>query len=306
MNTCAAILLAVLLSVFGIASVGVMRQGPDVAPAPSAVTAPNGYFTADTTIIPAGGCVTLAWSKPGASSVMLSGSNWPDATTQPVGLTGSTIVCPSAALNYVPNVPVDYILITFYPDGTTTTEIITITYSDFYPPATPTPAAMPPTPLVPSLPATLPPSQASVTPLPIIASVHFQNFERGFMLQLAGADCVYVYATVPAEGILMGDPGTGYQYCTPVAGLPDNPFPAAPPGLLSPSGDFGKIWGYYAWIQDAIGFATAADFYYDGIVPPAESSLGGGPFYLPIVTLPDGRQLYCGSRAATAYTCQLR
>ena len=297
MNACAAIVLAVLLSVFGIASVGVMQQGPDVPPA---VTAPDGYFTADTTVIPAGGCVTLAWSKPGASSAMLSSSNWPDATYEPVDLSGSSVVCPSAALNYVPNVPVDYILITFYPDGTTTSETITITYSDFYPPATPTPSTLvPPSP-------TLPPSQASVTPLPVIASVHFQNFERGFMLQLAGADCVYVYATVPTEGILMGDPGTGYHYCTPVAGLPDNPFPAAPPGLLSPSGDFGKIWGYYAWIQDAIGFATAADFYYDGIVPPAENSLGGGPFYLPIVTLPDGRQLYCGSRAATAYTCQLR
>lgn len=311
MQACATLFLLIVLAIFGTASIGVLGEmegvpGEAVVETEAPISA--GYFTADTTVIPAGGCVTLSWSKPGAESVLLLPGNGPAGYQETVASTGATTVCPSAALNYVPGVPVDYTLITTYPDGVTTTEIITITYLDTLATFTPTaiPIGMIPSVPPPPPPVTALPSTPDVTPLPLSISVHFQNFERGFMVQLAGQDCVYIFGTSPNEGIVMPDPGTGYQYCTPVAGLPDNALTAAPPGLIAPDGDFGKVWGYYIWVNEAIGFATAEDFYYDGVIPPSERVIDGGVFYSPVITLPDGRQLYCGSRGATASTCLLR
>lgn len=171
MQACATLFLLIVLAIFGTASFGVLGEmegvpGEAVIETEAPISA--GYFTADTTVIPAGGCVTLSWSKPGAESVLLLPGNGPVGYQETVASTGATTVCPSAALNYVPGVPVDYTLMTTYPDGVTTTEIITVTYLDIPATFTPTPfpiGMMPTAPLPPPL--TPPPPMQSATPLPV-------------------------------------------------------------------------------------------------------------------------------------------
>lgn len=164
----------------------------------------------------------------------------------------------------------------------------------------------------------LPTEPPASTEIPVEVPVLYQAFERGFMLQGEVSNfgdtiqCAFVFSTTPTPdepdgSILMPQSTNGYQYCTQYGSLPENPMTdGAPAGLLIPVAGFGRIWGAYESVRTALGYATAEAFTYMGVVPPSESSLGGGPFYTPIITLPDGRALYCGTRGATAGDCDVR
>lgn len=133
----------------------------------------------------------------------------------------------------------------------------------------------------------------------------YQSFERGFMVRNAGANCVYAYSE-QTRNIILG-PNGSYHYCIEFDALPETPAGSPPPeGLIEPAGPFGRVWGFYPSVREALGWATAPEQTYTGQMPPLESSLGGGPFSMPQAPLPDGRVLYCGMRAATAGTCSIR
>jgi hypothetical protein len=118
---------------------------PTFMPPPASAT-PAGnyiaYFTADTVVIPAGGCVNLAWLVVGARRVTLLGSNWPSPTPADVENPGTATVCPSAAGGYVPGEPVTYTLGAVFLDGSTDSRAIVITY-ETQPSASPSPTFTP-------------------------------------------------------------------------------------------------------------------------------------------------------------------
>ncbi len=295
-------------------AVGEYNGSPAATMTPTAGTTP--YFTSDTNVIPAGGCVTLSWSVPGAAQVTLTGSNWPEAAQEIVRNTGTTQVCPSAAIRYVPGEPVHYTLNVRYSDARQETRTVTITYEDAVT-AIPLPSPTTPlviatfTPIAPAPGATT--SQGSTpTPLPVIA--RYQPFERGFMVQRAGEGCVLVFSTQPTENGPTGSiviprarralPFGEYNYCTPFDKLPENSIGGAPPaGLLMPGGVFGQIWGYYEEVRGTLGYATEKDRLYMAPLPLQMPGISGAPWATAIVTLPDGRVLSCGYRAATAGWC---
>jgi hypothetical protein len=461
--------LSSILCPLGIACI--VALAATVASAQSPTITPNfTIFTADQTVIPAGGCVVLTWHVPNAQQVTLSGSNWPEGTKESVAQSGSTTVCPSAALNYVRGEPVTYRLTVIDMTNQTTISRIVITYErqivngyvptePFHPPASytyspptavATSAAMPATPtavidvqiqafengwmlwrkdtdtvlvligdgsmatitfdaaypvptgtplppLPPEHPAlsipfdvvwnwypeiraqigwptsparqysatvfgevmlgsgiTLPDGRTvnlsyggswfmvgktsgswsisglpiawntpsyptltpTITPTPVLVEAVYQPFENGFMIAINNSGCAFIYVYSPdktTEGILIPrdilatpDIGSSYHYCQEFEALPDNPITKAPPSeLINPSGAFGRIWGYFSDVRERLGYATEPAQRYTSRIPSAPSTYGGGPFFIPQLSLPDGRVLWCGFRAATSGSCYL-
>ncbi|MCC7208664.1 MAG: hypothetical protein IT323_15255 [Anaerolineae bacterium] len=124
-------------------------------------------------------------------------------------------------------------------------------------------------------------------------------FEHGFMVRVSGADCLYAYAggiILPREVVTAYNT---YRYCLPFADLPE-----APPG--APVEPFGRVWSRYAEVRDTLGMATGEAVRYRASMPPSDPVIMGGVFFAGVLTLPDGSALYCGMRAATAGTCQIR
>lgn len=139
---------------------------------------------------------------------------------------------------------------------------------------------------------------AAATPL-TIAGVYLP-FQNGFMVYIEGETCLYAYA----DGIILPrDAAVGefsnYRYCLPFADLPEASEDA-------PDDPFGRVWFLYADVAHALGVPTGSVVRYATTFPPADPVVMGGVFYSGIITLPDGTMLYCGMRAATAGTCQLR
>jgi hypothetical protein len=106
------------------------NRGSQQMPTPSPALTSESWFNAGQTIIPAGGCVTLTWQVKGSEQVILNGSNWPEGLQEVVQPSGSSVACPSAALNYVPDEPVRYRLIVTYPNDRTETREIIISYEN--------------------------------------------------------------------------------------------------------------------------------------------------------------------------------
>jgi hypothetical protein len=151
-----------------------------------------------------------------------------------------------------------------------------------------------------SPPDSLPPVP-SATSGPAQVEARYQLFEHGFMLQILNSeyqptDCVYAFSTLTGNIIIPAAMTSSYQYCIPIEGLPP----------VDPADPFGQVWSYYTEVRDGLGAATLPETIYTGFIPPADPVIMGGIFYKGIMTLPDGRQLYCGQRAATAGTCKLR
>jgi len=170
----------------------------------------------------------------------------------------------------------------------------------------------------------MPPTYPTLTPTPMptqtLLGAIYQPFEHGFMVWREDQNCVYTYietATpgdsdgnilIPREIRAVNDISSDYHYCVEVSTLPENILTEpAPPGLLYPAGVLGRVWGYYADVREALGYAMAQEQHYISSVPPqpTESTLGGGPFSIPQMRLPDGRVLWCGFRAATSGMCTL-
>ncbi|MBZ0277536.1 MAG: hypothetical protein K8I60_15425 [Anaerolineae bacterium] len=145
----------------------------------------------------------------------------------------------------------------------------------------------------------------SPTSPPISLQMVFQPFERGFMVRDAASGCVYAYSEVNQNIILVTS--DNYHYCAEFGGLTDNPGSDTPPeGLLNPTGAFGRVWNAYPVVRDGLGYATSAEQSYTGQLPVQGVFMGGAPYDSPVAPLPDGRVLYCGFRAATSGTCNLR
>jgi hypothetical protein len=139
------------------------------------------------------------------------------------------------------------------------------------------------------------------TVVPTVAPVEavYLPFQGGFMVYNTRATCLYAYADaiiLPRDVVAEYN---NYQYC-----LPFDELPAAQAG--APPDPFGRVWSRYAEARDALGEPTGDPVRYVTRVPPAERVVMGGVFYAGMMTLPDGTQLYCGWRGATAGSCQLR
>lgn len=128
----------------------------------------------------------------------------------------------------------------------------------------------------------------------------YLQFERGFMVYIDGQDCLWAYTDgiiIPAE-ISRREMGM-YRYCVEFTDLPDAP-------AAAPEGAFGRAWARYPEMSAFLGAPVGEVTRYETTIPPGERVIMGGVFYSGEVTLPNGDQLYCGRRAATAGDCQLR
>lgn len=230
---------------------------------PVSATPDNHVFSADQSVIPAGGCITLSWDIPHAQRVVLDGSNWPEGLQEAVTAAGKTVVCPSAATHYKPGEPVRYTLKVAYVDGHDETYETVVNYdqasaAQIIPSATFDPYATPA-----GIPAT-PDVQVNAV---------FQMFENGWMLWRGDTNTIFV---------LTGD-GTVKSYHVdeiPSATARFMPFP--PPGRLQPAMPFDALWRYYPGVPVQIGWATMPAETYTARVF-GQVSFGFG------MTLPDGR-----------------
>lgn len=157
-----------------------------------------------------------------------------------------------------------------------------------------------PTP-TPTLPAVEAPLQTPViTPTVQAVPAVYLPFEYGFMAYFEGQSCLYTYAGGPVmPRSPVGVQPSSYVYCLPFDELPDAPADA-------PEAPFGRIWSYYDEVSDALGAPIGDAVRYTTTTPPNDPVVVGGVFYSGMITLPDGLMLYCGTRAATARTCELR
>lgn len=163
-------------------------------------------------------------------------------------------------------------------------------------PITPAPTGSDPLPPYPEITYAPPVPTYTLTPMTGV----YQAFERGFMIYIEGQTCLFAYAEaiIIPEAIRSLDMGI-YRYCVEFAGLP--PAPADAP--LDP---FGRVWAQYPEMRASLGVAVGAPERYQTVIPRSEPVIMGGVFYSGMATLPDGRQLYCGTRGATAGRCELR
>ena len=163
-------------------------------------------------------------------------------------------------------------------------------------PITPAPTGSDPLPPYPEITYAPPISTYTLTPMTGV----YQAFEQGFMVVIEGQNCLYAFADgiIIPEALYSLDMGA-YHYCVEFAGLP--PVPAD-----APVDPFGRVWDYYPEMRARLGVAVGAPERYHATIPRSEPIVMGGVFYSGMVTLPDGRQLYCGTRGATAGRCEVR
>ncbi len=139
----------------------------------------------------------------------------------------------------------------------------------------------------------------------------FQLFERGFMIWRQDKNCVYSVETATERAVLpfTDYPNSSYGYCLSVAPLEELAVHITPPsGLRLPTGVLGKVWSYYAEIQTGLGFAIQVEQPYTATIlvdTGIKYTMDGSPFYRDQIILPDGHTLACGTRAATAGTCNI-
>jgi hypothetical protein len=168
------------------------------------------------------------------------------------------------------------------PPATATTRPPTAT------PVPPTATAAPPTPT--AVP-TQPPSP-TVPPVPVVAGAfakaygesaevrarlgvpiqkehavdaRAQAFERGAMEWVADGRQIYVLYNDPGTWARFADTWTEDEVTVP--GEP------APPGLQRPRRSFGKVWRENATVRERLGWATAAEQSYDGLIQRFERGL---------------------------------
>lgn len=106
----------------------------------------------------------------------------------------------------------------------------------------------------------------------------FQRYERGFMIWRADTGTITVF--------IGSGSGNEYTYLVSNYGpLPNNPYFDPPAGLVRPINGFGRVWGNYATIRDALGWATGNEEAYT--VKISVNDQGRISAY----TLPDGREV---------------
>lgn len=122
----------------------------------------------------------------------------------------------------------------------------------------------------------VPPGTADAATSSINIPVTFQQFEKGFMIWRTDSNDIWVYIG-QSSGRVRRVLSRAY------AALPENPVSTTPSaGHLRPVMGFGRVWGNFASIRSALGWATAPELSYIMSYSAASSGL----FYF---TLPDGR-----------------
>jgi murein DD-endopeptidase MepM/ murein hydrolase activator NlpD len=114
--------------------------------------------------------------------------------------------------------------------------------------------------------------------------VNVQTFERGFMLWRADNSGITAYFGT-TNGTLRDFPASVYGR------LPDNPIPDLPPfGFVRPFFGFGKVWGNYADVRVALGWATSGEQGYVATITRYSRSLFD-------FTLPNGNRVLVSNSA---------
>ncbi len=81
----------------------------------------------------------------------------------------------------------------------------------------------------------------------------YQAFERGFMIWNSKTGEVFIYTGSISGNIQSFIQG---EYDT----LPDNPVADAPPaGKVKPVNAFGRVWGNFDFVRNALGWATSPE-----------------------------------------------
>jgi LysM repeat protein len=106
----------------------------------------------------------------------------------------------------------------------------------------------------------------------------YQSFERGFMIWRADTGLITVYYGSGTTGNYEFFPVYTYGF------LPENPVTTVPPaGLIKPYFGFGKVWGNYPHVRNALGWAKMSEQAYQALY-----------FYAPpqtIITVPSGQRV---------------
>jgi hypothetical protein len=134
------------------------------------------------------------------------------------------------------------------------------------------------------------------------------------MLWRADRDCVYAYrySDNPAERIVIpremqARPSGSYSYCLSVTELPRVVVPEPIViGLHVPTGELARVWSRYREVRDVLGYAVDLARGYEAELPiHVCADQFTCTYSVPQITLPDGRILSCGMRAASAGTCNI-
>jgi hypothetical protein len=105
----------------------------------------------------------------------------------------------------------------------------------------------------------------------------FQAYERGFMIWRQDTQAIAVFVNASS---------VNYYPLENYINLPDNPVTDSTPlGMVRPMSGFGRVWGNYAMLRSAIGWATAAEQGYS-ITFRAVAGVNGTQ---TCFNLPDGR-----------------
>lgn len=139
-----------------------------------------------------------------------------------------------------------------------------------------------PTPMLPTVtPSAVPPSgycsPSSGCPGYNISTLQaaYQPYQNGFMIWRSDTRIVWIFTN---DGIVT------WFYPESYENQPDNPVTDSPPaGLVKPISGFGRVWGNNAFVQNALGWATAAE---QGYSMTLETDSGQIFYYF---NLPDGR-----------------
>lgn len=114
------------------------------------------------------------------------------------------------------------------------------------------------------------------------APAAFQPFEGGYMIWRGETGEIWALTFADWQARLI--PQAAYE------NLPDNPVPDEPPaGRVKPVSGFGRVWGNFPDLRQALGWALAGETGYVASFQPA--SFSGGGLQQTLVNLPDGREV---------------
>ena len=130
------------------------------------------------------------------------------------------------------------------------------------------------------------------TPAPRADEFVYLAHETGFMLRAVDEACAYAFSDATENIVMASGFDNAYLYCLPADSASD----AA----------FAEVWNRYEVVQQALGQPIAEPEHFTGTIPPGVSAMNSVRYSLPFAPLPDGRALWCGIRAATAGTCDIR
>jgi len=163
----------------------------------------------------------------------------------------------------------------------------------------------------PFVPPTYPTATPTITPTPYVVEAVYQPFEQGFIVWIEDSSCVYAYVLhdppSARDGILIdASLGNNYGYCLAIPSSIPSITPAPSEERVALGGVIGSVWKGYAFVREALGDPILPEQAYSATIPAASNSWDGAMGYRAMITLPDGRSLWCGFVGHSAGTCFLR